>query len=66
MFVSTLLAVWIIGWMLTVGFMCASKNFMLERLWWRLLQLTMMIVNWPFVLGAQLHRALPPQETTDC
>ena len=63
--VAALLSVWVVGWMVTVGWLGASKAFMSEAVWWRLLQLGLAFGSWPLMLGADLHRALLPGDTVE-
>lgn len=63
--VSVLMSVWIAGWMVTVGFLGASKAFMSEAVWWRLLQVVLAITIWPFMLGAGIHNALLPSDCAE-
>jgi hypothetical protein len=64
-FASAVLSMWVVGWMVTVGWLGASKVFMNEPVWWRLLQIVFAISVWPIMLGAGLHKALLPGETVD-
>ena len=63
--VSVLLSVWITGWMVTVGWLGASKVFMRETAWWRLLQVVLAITIWPILLGAGIHNALLPSDSAE-
>ena len=62
---AVFLSVWVVGWMVTVGWLGASKAFMSEAAWWRLLHLVLAFGSWPIMLGADLHKALLPGDTVD-
>lgn len=60
------LSLWLIGWLLTIGFMTASKKFMAEPYWWRALAVVILAGGgWPVILGGFLHKALLPDETIE-
>ena len=63
--VSVLLSIWIAGWMVTVGWLGASKVFMSGAVWWRLLQVVLAITIWPILLGAGIHNALLPSDSAE-
>lgn len=63
--VTVFLTVWITGWMVMIGWLGASKVFMSEALWWRLLQVALAFGIWPILLGAAMHKAIFPNYTVD-
>lgn len=63
--VTVFLTVWITGWMVMIGWLGASKVFMSEALWWRLLQVALAFRIWPILLGAAMDKAIFPNYTVD-
>lgn len=63
--VSVFLTVWITGWMVMIGWLGASKAFMSEAVWWRMLQVALAFGIWPILLGASMHKAILPNSTVD-
>ena len=51
--------------LVTVGWLGASKVFMRETAWWRLLQVVLAITIWPILLGAGIHNALLPSDSAE-